>query len=207
MLDGWLGENGMPPIITVKNIRSRKEQSIETLEQDCLVGNKLPDIAYEKKGCSVEWKKKPCHKWVKENFPSDEIVYTISYNADEKRRMVIGNEFEYPLIDAGWGRVECIKNIVNSGLPIPCKSACFYCPSSSKNEIQALARKYPDLAERAIAMERAASSRNTTTKGLGRNFAWESVITQEQNQSWIIPPLACECIDFGVGIEEYWNQF
>lgn len=207
ILNNWLTKNGMPQITTVQNIRTRKGMTVQTLEQDCLAGNKLPDKAYGKSGCSVEWKIKPSQKWAKENFPDDEVLWTISYNADEHYRAIPDKNSIYPLIEAGWGRIRCIKEIIKADLPVPTKSACFYCPSSSKPEIEALARKYPNLAERAIRIEQSSSIRNTAVKGLGRNFSWESIIRQEQQQDYLFPQIACNCIEYGVGIEEYWGQF
>lgn len=60
--------------------------------------------------------------------------------------------------------------IERAGLPNPGKSACFFCPASKKHEIRELAKLYPELADRAIAMEDNAAL--DTVKGLGRSFAW-----------------------------------
>lgn len=43
-----------------------------------------------------------------------------------------------------------------------------------KKEIQALWENYPDLFQRAIALEHGSAARNVNVKGLGRNWSWES---------------------------------
>lgn len=207
ILEKWIIENNFPHLVTVKNERTRRGKLVTTLEDDCLAGEKLPDIAYGKKGCSITWKKEPAHRYIKQQVKGEPVKWLISFNADEERRKIPGADFEYPLIEADWGRIDCIKQIILEGLPVPPKSACFYCPSSKKSEIQALARLHPDLAERAIALEKNAANRNSSVKGLGRGWDWESIIRMEQKTDWLFPPSECGCVEAGVGIEEYWSQF
>lgn len=64
--------------------------------------------------------------------------------------------------------------IERAGLPKPGKSSCFFCPSMKKKEIQALWENYPDLFQRAIALEHGSAARNVNVKGLGRDWSWES---------------------------------
>jgi hypothetical protein len=95
-------------------------------------------------------------------------------------------EYWYPLRDWAWDREECMRQIAAVGLPVPPKSACFFCPASKKHEIDWLAEKHPELFARAVAMEDRArdgkhglqgklgpeGKRGRGTKGLGRNFSW-----------------------------------
>lgn len=106
--------------------------------------------------------------------------------------------FLYPLQQLGWGREDCIKAILEEGLSVPIKSACFFCPASKYWELYWLAAKHPDLFEKALHIEiTAMTGRHTrfeeietgegfmeligdekrwpsrkTTVGLGRSFAW-----------------------------------
>ncbi len=86
-------------------------------------------------------------------------------------------DFWYPLQD--WGLTRCaLAGIVRSaGLPVPGKSACFFCPASKPSEVVELKRDHPELFERAVAMERAARDGKhglTTKAGLGMGgWAWE----------------------------------
>jgi hypothetical protein len=93
------------------------------------------------------------------------------------RRVNDNYAFAYPLQDWGWTRERCIEEIAAAGLPIPLKSACFFCPASKKWEIRWLAAVHPELFLRAVAMEdRAAAGRHGLgeKRGLGINFRWRA---------------------------------
>jgi len=84
----------------------------------------------------------------------------------------------YPLMDWGYDRETCKRIIAQAGLPVPIKSACFFCPASKKNEIAWLHEHHPDLLDRALRIERNAQANLTSMKGLGRSFAWEGYLKQ-----------------------------
>ena len=195
----WCESVGFPDIVTVV-YRSKKEN----LEQECLRRNALPSIAYGFKTCSQKFKLDPQEKYFKINPDANEvwaknekITRCVGFDADEPQR---AREFDdlfyknwYPLIEWGWGRDECVAAIKREGLPLPGKSACFFCPSSKVTEIKWLAAKHPDLMDRAIAMERNAEL--TKVKGLGRNYRWEDVISTEDMFEDNFIDLACGCYD------------
>jgi hypothetical protein len=76
------------------------------------------------------------------------------------------------LIEWDWAREECVEAIARAGLPQPGKSACFFCPSSTREEINALKAEYPILFQRALSMEKNAEDNLETVAGLGRRFSW-----------------------------------
>lgn len=80
----------------------------------------------------------------------------------------------YPLMDWGYDRQRCKQVIADAGLPVPIKSACYFCPASKKHEIAWLEANHPDLLERALQIERNAQAKLTSVKGLGRSYAWET---------------------------------
>ena len=199
MFSKWCVDNGLPRIHTVK----RKI----TLETDCLRRGALPSIAYGFKTCSQRWKIGPQDKYLnncdstKEEWAEGrKITKLIGFDADESHRT---KDFEdkkyiakYPLVEWDMGRDECIKVIEDAGLCLPGKSACFFCPSSKASEIRQLAKVYPDLADRAIAMERNAEL--TQVKGLGRNFAWADLLSQSEmfdDDYGTTPEMTCGCYD------------
>lgn len=105
-------------------------------------------------------------------------------------------DFWYPLQQLGWKRAQCIEAIQAEGLPVPVKSACYFCPASKPWELYWLAAKHPDLFIDACKMEYGAltgtHSRwneidfgaweshldtgekfpSTSHCGLGRSFSW-----------------------------------
>jgi len=78
----------------------------------------------------------------------------------------------YPLHEWGMDRAACEQVIRDAGLPVPPKSACWFCPASKKAEILWLREHHPQLLSRALKIERIALPGLTTVKGLGRSFAW-----------------------------------
>ena len=98
-------------------------------------------------------------------------------------------DVQYPLMTWGWDREECKRQIAAAGLPVPEKSACFFCPSSKRQEIVELTLHEPSLIRKALEIEhgyrkgkhwRDASHQKgaSTTVGLGRKFTWASVVEQ-----------------------------
>lgn len=62
-------------------------------------------------------------------------------------------EHEYPLIDLGMRRSECLSLIADEGLPEPGKSSCWFCPFHSRTTWQRLMRERPDLFDKAAELE------------------------------------------------------
>lgn len=174
----WLADRAVAPIITV-----RKGGRQESLEENCLRMDMLPSIVYGYKSCSSKFKREPQDKFCNNWAPARaawaaglKVQKYIGYDADEERRAKIKADdkydYVYPLIEWGWGREECVEAIARAGLPQPGKSACFFCPSSTRDEIDALKQTYPVLFYRALALETNAEANLQTVAGLGRRFSW-----------------------------------
>jgi hypothetical protein len=185
----WLASNGMPPITAVKY-----DSQHGTLETECLNNETIPSKAFGNSGCSVKWKRQPIDKWIKDDrrcaatlARGEKVVRFIGIHYGEKRRGRIPDteqfEFVYPLRGLQIGQQGCEQLIANEGLPLPGKSACFFCPAMKVHEIKSLAANHPDLAKRAIEMERNAREAGnlSSVKGLGGfGFSWESVLRGER---------------------------
>lgn len=202
----WLLEHGFPDIHFV--MRVNQDGVVRTLEKDCLDGRMLPSIAYGFKACSIKYKRDPQDKFCNNHPPcrevwsrGEKVVKFIGYDMDEQHRASIPEDekytYRYPLIEWNWGREECIAAIKRAGVSLPGKSACFFCPSSKKQEILQLRRQYPELATRAVAMEKNAEL--SAIKGLGRAFAWGDLYEADDRQAKMFPETtiteACECYD------------
>jgi hypothetical protein len=190
----WLSAQGFPLITIVKNVD--KDGNRLTLERECLKSGTLPALAYGHRGCSLKHKRdvqdKYCNNWqpcINVWNSGGKCIKFIGYDAGEERRRTNAYaydiqdkkyEYQYPLIDCGWFREDCIKAIQKEGLPIPGKSSCFFCPSMKKSEILELYKKYPDLLQRALAIEDNARPNLLTVKGLGRDWAWRDLIEDRE---------------------------
>ena len=196
IINGWLAAHGMPEITRLE-YRTREGLRL-TLEQECLQSHSLPSIAYGYKSCSLKHKVHPQEKYCN-HHPAcreawkrgEKINKFIGYDAGEGRRKKRAEDaerkdkkynYQYPLIEWGWSRDDCIEVIRQEGLPLPGKSSCFFCPSMRPKEIRTLYHRHRDLYERAVAIEREAKPYLTAVKGLGRNWAWEDFVEADANQ-------------------------
>lgn len=198
----WLVLMGCPPITIVSPTK--------TLEDDCLTREALPSIAYGFKSCSQRFKLQPQDKFLNNWQPAKEawkrgekVTKLIGYESGEERRAKDYDSDKYlnryPLIEWGWDRKKCIEVIQSVGLPLPGKSACFFCPSSKAQEVKQLAKDYPHLAQRALAME--ANADLTTIKGLGRDYSWKDLLAFDEAQTKLFDSdystteIPCGCYD------------
>lgn len=198
-MERWLKEHGMPGITRVWYTTRAGERM--TLEQECLRSGTLPSIAYGRKSCSLKHKVVPQEKFCNHHQPcldvwakGGKVSKFIGYDAAEEKRLVNAlphdlrdkkYQKEYPLMEWGWGRADCIRAIREAGLPLPGKSSCFFCPSMKRREIRTLYHRYPELFARALAIEDNALPNLTSVKGLGRNWAWRDFVEAERRQTAI----------------------
>lgn len=199
------------PRITVVRRRPTLKAPYKTLEAECLDSSTLPSKAYGFSRCASKWKIQPQLKYGKTWQPAidcwarGELVHkAVGFHTDEQRRIKPdvdkGYRKVYPLVEWGWTQDDCIAAVKRAGLQIR-KSACFFCPSSTKPEVRALAAQNPQLAQRALTIERKAieAGNLTTTKGLGRHWTWRDVIAADEAQCKLFPEgdddLPCGCYD------------
>jgi hypothetical protein len=75
----------------------------------------------------------------------------------------------YPLLDLGLSRRDCARLIAAAGLPVPPKSACWFCPFHDQEAWRRLKRDTPDLFDRACALEALLNDRR---RRLGKDHVW-----------------------------------
>lgn len=195
----WCASVGFPDITRVQQIRDGKP---DTLEAQCLHDASLPSLAYGFKTCSQHFKRRPSEKWMRSAFPFGDVVKFLGFDAGEHQRAdrapARDGRFvnRYPLIEWGWDRDECVKQIRAAGVEVPGKSSCFFCPAMKVREILALPK---ELQDRALAIEDGAKRnlRGNVIAGLGRNFSWRALLATDAAQGKLEfpPPIACECYD------------
>jgi hypothetical protein len=182
---------GFPDLIVVR--RRGVHVPDQTLEDQCLRTSTLPSLAYGGKSCSLKWKVAPqdkfCNHWppaLRCSQSRHRVIKAIGYDAgpSDCRRIKDFDDpkyrFWYPLREFGLDRAACI-DLIRSEVPVPCKSACFFCPATKKPELVQLLSEHPDLLERALAIERKALPKLRSVHGLGRSFAWASWLSQQSN--------------------------
>jgi hypothetical protein len=75
----------------------------------------------------------------------------------------------YPLLDLGLRRADCPEIIRSAGLPMPPKSACWFCPLKRPSEWARMQREEPELFARACNLEAQLIARR---RELGRDPAY-----------------------------------
>ncbi len=189
IINAYLREHDFPEVTVVRNVvkNFKNWPEYHTLEENCLTNGTLPSEAFGFGSCSMKWKQAPQHAWAKAWEPARRawaeglsvwkaIGFDCSpadskrtYKADElegsKTKAKLSYEYVYPLREWGWSRQDCAAAIEAAGLPVPPKSACFFCPNMSPDEVRELE---PAQLKKIVVMEARAKPRLTTIKGLWR---------------------------------------
>lgn len=113
------------------------------------------------RSCTQDLKAAVCRKWRREHgaTKNDPAVVAIGYSTDEVHRAhnkvaKSGELLVFPLLDdLHMSRLDCENLIASAGLPLPPKSACWFCPYRSLRRWQELRDERPHLFEQAVAME------------------------------------------------------
>ena len=115
--------------------------------------------------CTVDFKIKIVDKWVAEHGGKDSELVTVGLGitTDEihraKHRPIakvrgFQKEIAYPLIELGMNRSHAQRVVRDAGLPVPPKSACYFCPFHTPTEWVRLRNARPDLFDKAVELEK-----------------------------------------------------
>lgn len=130
------------------------------------------------RSCTAEYKIRVIDRWLREHgaTEADPATVGLGISVDEIQRAKPGRDplaprqiRHYPLLDLGLDRAACVAAILRAGLPVPPKSACWFCPYHRKSEWRRMKRDEPALFARSVALERTMNERRTT---LGKDPVW-----------------------------------
>lgn len=76
---------------------------------------------------------------------------------------------EYPLLNLGLRRTDCERVIRESGLPVPPKSSCYFCPFKRPESWHEMRRMEPELFEKSCELEELLNRRRDE---LGKEHVW-----------------------------------
>ncbi len=205
-IGAWLESVGFPMLTTSSYRPTNAPYS--TLEGNCAANETLPSLAFGRSGCSNKFKSevmdafllgKKRGPWSGEGWDKLYLAKAVGLKtlkcigydngrADLRRAARVAGrddpnfEYRYPLQEWEWTREECVAEIEKAGLPVPIKSACYFCPASHRCEIRWLAAQHPSLFLQAVAMEDAAANGKhglNEGRGLGIGFRWRDFAESE----------------------------
>jgi len=228
IMDDWLVRQGFPTVTWCKKV-TLDTTPYEDLGGNCEENETLPSLAFGMKSCSIKWKQTPqdyivkgCKSgpnqrdphplWIRAQLRTHKLVKLIGYDngkADIRRANKVKREdkdflYSYPLQDLAMTRKDCIALIVEEGLPVPIKSACFFCPASQKWELWWLAGAHPDLFMKALRIEHNAMLGKHSRWGSDEctyDKEWEILVSQPADQ-W-----PTTSITVGLGRSFAWNHW
>lgn len=155
VIQEWLKNNGFPPVVLVRyQPKTTRFGHYSTLGENCIRNATLPSLAFGFKACSQKWKVAPqnqyCDSWepaLRAWGHGLKVRKAIGYDCGSKdsKRYAEAEGYEdpkyayvYPLREWGWDRERCKEEIRREGLPVPPKSACYFCPSTKPEELKEL---------------------------------------------------------------------
>lgn len=159
----WAAELGLP----VHELhRQRRDGSTETLVEHLHRGQRsipipmrMPDTgAPGTRNCTEKFKLAVVRKWIKANTTTRPADLYIGISTDEIERAGNGKDDaichrRYPLLDLGLSRTDCASIIRDAGLPVPPKSACYFCPFHRPKTWAEMRRDEPDLFDKSQQIE------------------------------------------------------
>lgn len=180
----WLRRHDFPALTTV--CYRPKSAPYRTLEGNMILNATLPGATFGKSSCTMKFKVEPQEAWTKTWAPAKaawaagrKVVRMIGFECGEEYRLRRADakahcgrfsdsaryEYQYPLIDWNLDLGRCVDIIKSTGLPVPPKSACYFCPNQQPAEVEELSEE--DRA-RIILMELTAEPYNVKIHGLWR---------------------------------------
>jgi len=134
--------------------------TLHTAKRSINIPVKLASGAYGNRNCTADFKIYVIAKWQKQHgaTKANKAVCGLGITVDEIHRArtdsgIAWQTLEYPLLDLRMFRRDCVKVIQDAGLPVPPKSACWFCPFHNRQEWQRMKREEPDVFDKAVTLE------------------------------------------------------
>lgn len=184
-LQAWLARVNFPPLTIVRYQPVRAPYS--TLEDNMVANATLPGATFNRGSCTLKFKVGPQNRYCRGMEAcrqtwarGEKVIKLIGFEACEGYRQQRAAdrchagrgspdadryEWQYPLMDWGWNLERCKQAIADAGMPIPPKSACFFCPNQRPEEVVELSEEERG---RIVRMELRAEPYNRKVHGLWR---------------------------------------
>lgn len=181
----YAAANGLTLVEAQKTTRGEPETLLEYLNRlpaSVPIPVWLQSGAPGRRMCTTDFKIAVVDHWIRAQGVSRAVV-GMGISLDEYQRardtdwhtehngVVFGfaKRREYPLLEARMTRHDCLNVIAAAGLPEPPRSACWFCPFTSRSRWIERKRTEPELFARAVALEETLNERRAR---LGRDRAY-----------------------------------
>lgn len=126
------------------------------------------------RACTADFKIRVVLRWLKDADASedDPALVAVGISTDEAHRATNrttedpAETITWPLLDLGISRADAAALVADAGLPVPPRSACYFCPLHTLGSWSELRRDRPDLFAKAQALE---DTINTRRVRLGKD--------------------------------------
>jgi len=190
MFQSWLKKNGHSPITVLTPNINGSTDIYNYCDKYAMIPSRM------KRWCTEKFKIRA----LKKHYQKPCFAF-IGYDFDEVKRAKIvhekGVEKRFPLIEAEITRAGCKDIIKKTGLPVPMKSGCYFCPFQRIGQWKELRRKHPDLFCKANKLEQ---KTNADRKRRGKSEIYlihkplRLVVDEKQRPLFEIDALPpCEC--------------
>lgn len=164
--------------------RRRRDGSTETLWQrlnrtdtrSIPIPIRMANGAPGRRSCTADFKIRVIGRWIRDQGATRLLPATvgIGISLDEihranRRRSEPHEVIEYPLLDLGLRRTDCEEIIEGAGLPVPPKSACFFCPFRTLEAWKQQRQEEPELFALSVQLE---ETLNVRREAIGRDHAF-----------------------------------
>ncbi len=131
-------------------------------ERSNVLPTHTPSGGLGRRQCTAQFKIRPVKAFARRHG-AKRLTNLLGISTDEIFRVKPSRDkwvtLEYPLIERGISRAECLRIVQEAGLPHPPKSSCYFCPLQRRSQWQRLAADFPEQFERAVDLERAITER------------------------------------------------
>lgn len=160
----WAAEHGVTIHELHRTMRTGERRTLlQDLERDSRTINipvRMANGAPGNRNCTSTFKHGVVRRWLKEHGATADtpVTVAIGISTDEmerasNRRPDPEQVIEYPLLELGHNRAACARIIADAGLPVPPKSACWFCPFKKPATWAEMRRDEPELFQRAADLE------------------------------------------------------
>jgi hypothetical protein len=168
----WAAERGFPIHILQPVRRGEPTSLYKEIANEGSRRDMIPVFGEQgnpmSRACTVDFKIRTIHRWLRANGATKKNPATVclGISTDEIERAGRGKNAsmeirEYPLLELGMNRTDCMQVIREAGLPVPPKSSCFFCPFHSELVWSELRRDDPELFDKAQQLEDIIQKRKT----------------------------------------------